>query len=346
MTTVTSTAVTTSIRKLHFALHMNMSKQGTTVVTTVASAAGTTSLTKQDTTVVTTVASAAGTKSPRKLCFALHMTMSKQDTTVVTTVASAAGTTSLHVCSNGTWNTTATTVASSGLNTPIGFYLDKIHQIMYITDYGNNRVLQWTVGQPSGTVIAAFHSITGVAVDSTGNVYTSDSNLNTILKFPPGSDETTVGMVVDTVSGPQNLFVDTNDDLYVSDTYNSRVLKYPQRKTPYQIVAGNGTVGSDLNTLNFPIGVYVDPSGNLYVTDYGNNRVLRFPPGSSNTTNGTVVASGLNGPRDTIVDQCGTIYVTDSGSKTVQRWLAGASSGDTILGTIGTSFSPEGIVGS
>ncbi|CAF1501469.1 unnamed protein product, partial [Didymodactylos carnosus] len=57
-------------------------------------------------------------------------------------------------------------------------------------------------------------------------------------------------------------------------------------------------------------------NGNIYVADTGNSRALRFPSGSTNTTNGTIVAGGngpgpnanrLSNPRGVMVDQSGNV---------------------------------------
>ncbi|CAF1649347.1 unnamed protein product, partial [Didymodactylos carnosus] len=85
---------------------------------------------------------------------------------------------------------------------------------------------------------------------------------------------------------------------------------------------GDTSGGSNLNELSGPNGCYIDPSnGNIYVADNGNSRALRFPSGSTNTTNGTIVAGGngsgpnanqLSNPRGVVVDQSGNVFVTDN----------------------------------
>ncbi|CAF4534594.1 unnamed protein product, partial [Didymodactylos carnosus] len=118
--------------------------------------------------------------------------------------------------------------------------------------------------------------------------------------------------------------------------------------TPVIVAGGNGA-GSGLNQLSQPNSVYYDSvTGNLYVADTNNNRIMKFPPGSTQSSNGTVVAGNntagnatnqLNAPRDVIVDKSGNIYIADGSNNRIQRWLPSATSGDTILG------SPSGMTG-
>ncbi|CAF1166949.1 unnamed protein product [Rotaria sordida] len=65
---------------------------------------------------------------------------------------------------------------------------------MYITDYGNNRILRWPPNSNSGECIAA---CTGIG-----------------------------GNGIDTLNGPFSLAFDSYGSLFVSDVYNNRVQKF------------------------------------------------------------------------------------------------------------------------
>jgi hypothetical protein len=67
------------------------------------------------------------------------------------------------------------------------------NQNMYILDYNNNRILQWTIGASSGIIIAG-----------TGTSGTQATQL----------DE------------PYNINFDSSGSLYVADTSNNRIQKY------------------------------------------------------------------------------------------------------------------------
>ncbi|CAF1391657.1 unnamed protein product, partial [Didymodactylos carnosus] len=246
------------------------------------------------------------------------------------------------------WNQYGVTVAGSS----------SVSSVMYIGDYGNNRILKWSLGATSGTIFAGgngygcaynqFQDIYGIVMDSDGYLYVSDFSCNWILKFPSDSNSTTMGILFINLTLTKRLFIDLlTNDLYVT-TDTSVVYKISVQNNgtiDKTIIAGvYGSAGSRLNQLHSPIGVYYDyQTEYLYVADYGNHRILRFPSNSTGGTNGTVVAGitaaggisskKLNLPRDLIVDRNGIMYISDGGNNRVQQWLPGAKNGTTILGS-------------
>ncbi|CAF0954319.1 unnamed protein product, partial [Didymodactylos carnosus] len=272
--------------------------------------------------------------------------------------------------SQSTWNQSGVTVAGvagvsgsnlSLLSSPVALHLDTLNNIMYIGEQFNYRVLKWPVGSSAGTIYAGnnsagcnlnqFQIVAGLAIDSSGNMYTSDPGCDLVLQFPPNSDSTTNGTLkMSGHSNPEHIFVDPlTNDLYIAMEGEHSVLKLANNNNTPVIVAGGNGAGSGLNQLSHPNSVYYDSvTGNLYVADTNNNRIMKFPPGSTKSSNGTVVAGNntagnatnqLNGPRDVIVDKSGNIYIADGSNNRIQRWLPSATSGDTILG------SPSGMTG-
>src|SRR5437773_1812030 len=133
---------------------------------------------------------------------------------------------------------------------------------------------------------------TGVAVDSSGNVYVADLSNNRVLEY---SNPLATDTVADQVFGQGGSFT-TN-------------------------VPNNGGPPSAAG-LNFPSGVAVDPSGNLYVADPANNRVLGQSNFSSNSCNQgtTPSASTLCGPDGVAVDNVGNVYVADQNNHRVLEY--------------------------
>ena len=139
----------------------------------------------------------------------------------------------------------------------------------------------------------------GVAVDSKGNVYVSDSTNNQVSKWAPGAKTCTIaaggngwGAALNQLKNPIAVFIDSKDNLYVSDYNGSRVLKFPSGSTSATngvVVAGGNNNGTAANQLKDPTGVYVDSSGNVYVSDAGNYRVVKWEPSAKT---GTVVIQG------------------------------------------------------
>ena len=148
-----------------------------------------------------------------------------------------------------------------------------------------------TSGYADGTGNAAsFSFVTGLAVDSNGNVYAADVNNNCIRKITPAG-------VVSTFAG--------------STTSG----------------AANG-VGSSAS-FNLPWGVAIDTSGNLIVADGGNNSIrLITPAGIVTTIAGSTTAgsadgvgsnASFNSPWGVAVDTSGNVYVSDQGNFTIRK---------------------------
>jgi len=89
-----------------------------------------------------------------------------------------------------------------------------------------------------------FNFPSGVAVDSSGNVYVADTSNHRIRKITPREEVTTIagdGTEVQ-FSYPQGVAVDSSGNVYVADAGNNRIRKI----TPGGVVttlAGSGTEG-------------------------------------------------------------------------------------------------------
>lgn len=139
----------------------------------------------------------------------------------------------------------------SQLYEPIAIYYDRPYRSLIVGDNGNASVLQFSLDNVSadGIVIAGgndvgcgldqFTFIVGVAMDSLRQLYVADSACFHILQFPPDSNSTTSGTVINTTYTPQGIFIDPlTDDLYVALHDFDSVVKFSRNSTTFVVVAG------------------------------------------------------------------------------------------------------------
>ena len=211
---------------------------------------------------------------------------------------------------------------------------------LYITDRGNARVRKLTAatgiissvvgtglrgdsGDGVPALAATLIDITGVAVDSAGNLYIADRGANRIRKVAAatGMISTVAGTGVSgyggdnsvatsaMLDGPSGVAVDSVGNLYIADSRNLRVRKVTAATGIITTVAGTGIV-SYLNgvptypyngdnvtatgaNLSQTVAVAVDAIGNVYIADYDNNRVRKV-----NATTGIITNIAGTGATD------------------------------------------------
>jgi sugar lactone lactonase YvrE len=228
-------------------------------------------------------------------------------------------------------------LSASSLCAPDGVAVDSSGNL-YVTDNTNNRVLEYNgpiagcgsfpcVGAPANRVFGQggsfpFNSAScnnnnhptagtlcgpfGVAVDSLGHLYISDTSNNRVLEYntPLTNNGANVvyGQVTQSFSStlcnrlgvgplslcqPQGIAFDASGNLYVPDEGNNRVLEY---NTPLTNTTAADTVFGQLGSMSsnscwdggtpsssnlcMPYAVAVDATGNVYIADYMDNRVL------------------------------------------------------------------------
>ena len=270
------------------------------------------------------------------------------------------------IAGNGTQGVVAEgTATATELDSPEGVAVDSSGNV-YIADSGNNVIEKVTpTGQLSifagtgtcGALPAAGTATnadlcnpSGVAVDSSGNVYIADSGNNVIEKVTPMGQLSiiagtgTAGAPSAGLATSSNLFlpfgvaVDSSDDVYIADEYNQLVEKVTSAGQ-LSIIAGTGTPGAPStglatsSDLYFPAGVAVDSAGNVYIADYANNLVEKVTPdgqlsifagtGTAGAPSaGLATSSDLDNPVGVAIDSSGSLYIGDSVNNVIEKVTA------------------------
>jgi DNA-binding beta-propeller fold protein YncE len=202
---------------------------------------------------------------------------------------------------------------------------------VFITEWG-------TRGDGDGQ----FDYAQGIAVDSSGYVYVTDSNSNRIQKFD--SSGTFVTKWGSSGSGdglfynPYGIAVDSSGYIYVADFNGFRIQKFDSSGT---FVTKWGSQGTGDGQFTNPSGVAVDSSGNVYVTDYYANRIQKFTSSGAFVTKWGSEGSGdgqFSTPIDIAVDSSGYVYVTDCYGHRIQKF----TSSGTFITKWGTHGSGDG----
>jgi DNA-binding beta-propeller fold protein YncE len=216
---------------------------------------------------------------------------------------------------------------------------------VYVTDYGNNRVQEFTstgtyVTQwgSGGVGTGEFNGPAGVAVDSAGNVYVADFYNDRVEKFTSsGTFITAWGCAAASTSActdssangqftnPSGIAVDSSGNVYVTDIGNNRVEKFAGTGG---YVAQWGSLGSANGQFNGTTGIAVDSTGNVYVADFGNNRIQKFTAAGTYVTQWGSSGSGqgeFSGPFAVAVDPSGNVYVSDEANDRVQEFTSTGS---------------------
>ncbi len=160
---------------------------------------------------------------------------------------------------------------------------------------------------------------TGVAVDSTGNIYFADQSAGLVRKVDTsGIIHTVAGNGTEGYSGdngpatlaaleyPYTVAVDSSNNIYIADRSNGRVRKVNSSGT-INTIAGSGAVtvtainGLSATSANIgnPDGLALDGSGNLYIADSTYCYVYQVNNGGAISIvagNGTGGWSGDGGP--------------------------------------------------
>ncbi|CAF2902323.1 unnamed protein product, partial [Rotaria sp. Silwood2] len=184
------------------------------------------------------------------------------------------------------------------LNTPTDMIVDKEGNSLIICDWGNKRVMRWSlrIDTTNGEILISNIRCFGLTMDDQRFLYVSDQEKHEVRRYKIGETTGTVvaggngkGDRLNQLNWPRYIFADQDYSVYVSDCWNHRVIKWTKGAKEGIVVAGGRGEGNALNQLSLPNGLFVDSSGSVYVAEGGNNRVTCWRKGA---TQGELVVGG------------------------------------------------------
>ena len=246
------------------------------------------------------------------------------------------------------------------------------HTIRKVTAAGAASTLAGAAGYAGSTdaigAHARFNAPTGVAVDSSGNVYVADTLNHVIRKVTSSGEVSTFAGRAETSGttdgasgaarfyGPQGLAIDATS-LYVADTNNHTIRRIDLATGVVSTFAGvAGRSGSadgaaGVARFNAPAGVAVDSGGNLYVADTDNHTIrlvsaagqvstLAGLAGASGAADGKGTAARFNHPTALALGGATTLCVVDTDNHTIRKIVPTTGVVTTVAGA-GHAYDPK-----
>jgi len=214
------------------------------------------------------------------------------------------------------------------------------------------QVPSYSAGDGGPATDAMFGQDFHLAVDSSGDVYISDTHNLRVRKLDVDTGIiTTFAGGGNNLRGPDGLVRDGAGNFYIAQIWANKVIKVaPSGETTlvagtgdYEF-SGDGGPGIDA-TLKGPRTIALDGSGNVYIADRDNHRIRKVDGATGVIT--TLAGNGVEGfsgdggpateaslrwPEGVSVDAAGNVYIADTENLRIRKVDAGTGIISTIAG--------------
>lgn len=217
--------------------------------------------------------------------------------------------------------------------------------------------------------IARFSGVSGLTVDTEGNLYAADWQMSNIRKIEASGLVSTLAGQVDSQGSadgaagetrfhdPEGIAIDAVGSLYLADSQNCTIRKITPNGLVSTLAGLAGNRGSRDGVgaaalFNAPEGLAVDSTGIIYIADSWNHTIRKLDTnglvstlagrvGSSGSTDGPGNLARFNVPWSLAAANGGILYVADSYNNTIRKITADGLV-TTVAGLAGSPGSADG----
>jgi sugar lactone lactonase YvrE len=188
---------------------------------------------------------------------------------------------------------------------------------------------------PTGTISAKINAPQGLTFDSSGDLWVTSSNTNTVVEYTKSQlarPSPVPGIILSSdksgsLNGPGSLVFDSSGDLWVTNTSVSTVVEYTKTQ-----LAKSGSpsplVTISNNSFNAPYGVAIDSSGDLWVADnaqqgspavfeYAKSQLAKASPTAERTLSLPLSPIGDDTRSGLAFDSAGNLWVVNSSANSL-----------------------------
>jgi len=230
--------------------------------------------------------------------------------------------------------------------------------ILYVIDTHGLKEISLIGDTGEVQLLGECHFYSGVAVDSSNNIYIAHFDSNKIHKIAPGGkSELLAGGASGYKDGngiearfnqPSGIATDYAGNIYVAEWKNHTIRKItPDREviTIAGIGAKEGFLDGTSAQFKSPLGIAVHSNGVIYVTDFYNHRIRQIANdrsvstlagnGNAGCKDGKGTNAEFNQPSSITIDEEGVLYVADQKNDRIRKitpdgmvtTIAGSASG-------------------